>query len=373
MEGSHNRSGPSTTDEVVMQNDIPNSEEQSNDHVIEKSKDSDTESVASGSSNDSEMEPFEDYLPKIEILLDDIGLHGFSVQPLHHGYQYMNCVYALTSPKDEKERYVLRIPNCPVFEDATADYERCPAILNDAACLNYLADKLPVPRVKAYCATRENALSVPFTVQTMLLGQSLDHVYEDMSQAEKFAIIDQIVELQVKLEAVTFATAGTFIPAPGMPDMMCDFLTPATPSIKMFSQGHEEFVKEPQSLRDRSGPDVKALLVNHLNGWIKWEEANMKVHVSNPFQTFVSPLVADRKVCDMSRQQLLSRHTSYPLSRRNADHETTTGNNSKRQATANDCNAGRHGSSRLLQRRSIPYRLIPLGPGAAEHHGREKR
>ena len=299
MEGSQGFPGTSTTDEVVMQNDIPHSEERNNDHAVEGSKDSDNESIASGSSDDSEMEPFEDYLPKIELLLNDIGLEGFSVQPLHHGYQYVNCVYALTSPKDEKERYVLRIPNCPIFEDVTADHERCPSILNDAACLSYLADKLPVPRVKAYCATRENALKVPFTVQTMLPGQSLDNVYEDMSQSEKFAIIDQVVELQVKLEAVTFATAGTFSPAPDMPDMSCGFLTPATLSIDMFSQGHEEFVNEPQSLRDRSGPDLKALLLNHLTGWIKWEEANVKAHVSYPFLTF------------MSRQHLLQERNLY--------------------------------------------------------------
>lgn len=278
MEGSKGSEGPSAADEVVMQNGISQSEEQNNDHGIEESKDSDNESVASDSSDDSDMEPFEDYLPKIELLLNDIGLEGFSVQPLHHGYQFMNCVYALTSPKDEGERYVLRIPNCPIFEDPTADDGRCPAILNDAACLGYLADKLPIPRIKAYCATRENALKMPFTVQTMLPGQSLDKVYENMNQSEKFAIIDQIVELQAKLEAVTFATAGTFTPAPGMPDMMRDTTTLAAPSIKMFSQGHEGFVNEPQSLQDRSGADVKALLVNHLHGWIKWEENDLKTH-----------------------------------------------------------------------------------------------
>ena len=63
-----------------------------------------------------------------------------------------------------------------------------------------------------------------------------------------------------------------------MPEMTRDFPTLAAPSIKMFSQGHEEFVKEAQSLLDRSGHDVMALLVNQLNGWIMWEERDLKAH-----------------------------------------------------------------------------------------------
>ena len=110
--------------------------------------------------------------------------------------------------------------------------EDAPAILSDAACLGYLADKLPVSRIKAYCATRKNALKVPFIVQTMLAGQSLDNVYENMSQSKKFAIIDQIVELEETFEAVTFATAGNFTPAPDIPDMMRDFPNPASPRLR---------------------------------------------------------------------------------------------------------------------------------------------
>ena len=41
-------------------------EGRNNDHVIEGFEDSDNQSVASGRSDDSEMEPFEDCPPKIE-------------------------------------------------------------------------------------------------------------------------------------------------------------------------------------------------------------------------------------------------------------------------------------------------------------------
>lgn len=264
--------------------DRPKSDELEDVDKIAKSNDSEHESAASGSSNgshDSEMEPFEEYLPKIKKLLSEIGLIGFSVEPLHHGYNYMNCVYALRSVTDEKEKYVLRVPTCPLFKEENSDDGRCSAILNDAACLGYLAgvaDALPVPRVRAYCATKENALGTPYMVQTMLPGQSLDNVFDDMSQTEKLAVIDQFVGLLAQLEEVTFTTAGTFTFASGAPDTMHNFLIPAAPSIKIFDEGPEEFVKKPQSLQDRAGPDLKALLISHIKGFIELELSKVELN-----------------------------------------------------------------------------------------------
>ncbi|KAL8831620.1 MAG: hypothetical protein Q9191_000771 [Dirinaria sp. TL-2023a] len=238
---------------------------------------SDSKSVVSDSSDDSDMEPFTEYLPKIQKLLSEIGLEGFCVEPLQHGYSCQNCVYALKNLEDEKEQYVLRVPNCPDMEVVEAE-ERCTLILNDASLLEFLAGNLPVPRVKAYCATTNNALNAPFTVQTKLPGQSLDHVYGELNYSEKIEIVDQFVELLVKLEAVKFATAGTFTPSCPLPNTMHDFFATAAPSIKMFDGGEKEFVKNPKSVQDRTGPDVKALLVSHLNGFIALEQANVEVH-----------------------------------------------------------------------------------------------
>ena len=266
MEGSSSATIPSKVDECVADDDVLVADD-SRANEIGESNDSDNKSVTSAASDDSEMEPFSDYLPKIEQLLRDFGLDGFSVEPLHHGYSYQNCVYALTNQENDKEQYVLRVPNCPDMWQT----DTCQAIINDACLLEYLADRLPVPRVKAYCATRDNALKTPFTVQTRLPGQSLENVYEDLNYAEKLSIVDQVVELLASIETVRFATAGTFTASPELPKEMHNFFVTAAPTIRLFDEGDEEFIKDQRCLQDRAGPDIKALLISHINGFIEKE------------------------------------------------------------------------------------------------------
>ena len=249
-------------------------------HSDRDSQTSDYESNASGSSDDSEMEPFSEYLPKIEELLRDIGLCGFNVEPIQHSYTYQNCVYGVKSDKDENEHYILRVPNYPDFGAGRME-GKCESILNDISLSEYLADKLPVSRIKAYCATTKNALGMPFTVQTRLPGQSLNETYKDLSHAEKLAVIDQVVELLAKLETITFTNAGTFTASPNVPDAASDFSSVEAPAVSIFDakvpssrtsgEGEEGPVEDPRYLEDRAGPDVKALLVSHLNGFITAE------------------------------------------------------------------------------------------------------
>ncbi|KAL6715369.1 hypothetical protein ACLMJK_007635 [Lecanora helva] len=235
----------------------------------------DDDSSACGS-DDSEMESFAEYGPKIELLLEDIGLTGFSVEPLQHGYSYQNCVYALKSLSGD-EGYIMRVPNCPDLDETGS---RCQDILDNVSLLGFLADKLPVPQVKAYSASTKNALGAPFEIQTRLPGQSLDHVYSDMSFEEKALLVDQFVKLLVKLESVTFATAGTFAASSSLPDMANDFTNDTCPSINFFNEGDEEFVKDPRCAADRAGPNLRALLTSHLNGWIQQEMKGDEVHRS---------------------------------------------------------------------------------------------
>ena len=229
---------------------------------------SDSESIASVASDISEMEPFSEYLPKIERLLCDIGIVGFSVEALQHGYSFQNCVYAVNSSENDNEQYILRIPVCPDFQETDG---RCIAIENEVTLLGFLVDKLPVPRVKAYSATKENTLNTPFTVQTRLPGQSLNQIYADLDHKDKLGIIDQFVEVLAKLESITFATAGTLTTSSPLPAAMSDVPHIADPSVTLFNEGDAEFVKGPKVLKDRAGPDIKSFLVSHLNGWIQKE------------------------------------------------------------------------------------------------------
>ena len=243
----------------------------------------DDKSIHSDTSDDSEMEPFSDYLPKIEQLLSELGLTGFSAEPLQHGYTFQNCVYALKSPINDQQQYILRVPNCPDFE---GDDEIHEAILNDANLLGHLVDKLTVPRVKAYSATKDNVLGAPYTVQTRLSGQSLSDVYSELTHADKLAIVDQFVDLLAKLETVNFAMAGTFTASPTLPNVMSDFCTTAAPSVSIFDKGDEDFIESLQTLQDRAGPNLKALLISHLNGWIARE---LKDEVQ--YQSITMPLL----------------------------------------------------------------------------------
>ena len=233
-----------------------------NDNISEASDD---ESIAS---DDSEMDPFSVYLPKIEQLLRDIGLEGLTVESIQHGYDFENCVYALKHSDIEQEQYILRVP---VFLSSRKfDEDRYLPVLNSVALLNSLAETLTVPRVKAYSATKDNALGKPFMVQARLPGQSLDKVWPELAHADRLEIVDLFVELLAKHEVTTYATAGGFEAHLSIPSSMNDFATPAgaIPIIKPFDAGDEEFLENPQVLRDRAGADVKALLISHLNGFI---------------------------------------------------------------------------------------------------------
>ncbi|KAL9005548.1 MAG: hypothetical protein Q9188_001673 [Gyalolechia gomerana] len=215
-------------------------------------------------SEDTEMEPFEDYKSKIDELLRKIGFANFAVSDLQHGYEYQNCVYALTSWTDPLERYVLRVPGLPELDVEGI----CQEIENDVALLGYLSDKLPVPIIKAYSSSIDNVLEKPYTIQTRLPGISLDKVYDDFTCEEKLNIIDQFVQLLARVESIRFPTAGTFSATSSLPHKNTKT---AAPSISFFKEGDEEFMKDASVARDRAGADLKCLLHSHVNGWIQKE------------------------------------------------------------------------------------------------------
>ena len=47
---------------------------------------------------------------------------------------------------------------------------------NDIFVLEYLKDKLPVSRIKAYSITTDNILDTAYTVQTRIPGESLNNI-----------------------------------------------------------------------------------------------------------------------------------------------------------------------------------------------------
>ncbi|KAL9607874.1 MAG: hypothetical protein Q9204_009280, partial [Flavoplaca sp. TL-2023a] len=144
-------------------------------------------------------------------------------------------------------------------------------IINDAALLGYLSDKLPVPKVLAYSATEDNVLRAPYMLQTRLPGTRLDKVFEELDLEAKLAIIDQYVKLIAKIETINLATAGTFAASPLEPNSTNKFSPLADPVIEFFDRGEEDFVNKPTTKDDRAGTNLKTLLVSHLDGWIEKE------------------------------------------------------------------------------------------------------
>lgn len=79
-----------------------------------------------------------------------------------------------------------------------------------------------------------------------------------------------LVELLAEHEATTDATAGGSEAPSGILSSMNDSATPAIVSlvIKPFDKGDDEFLENPQVLRNRAGTDGKAFLIRHLDGFI---------------------------------------------------------------------------------------------------------
>lgn len=231
-------------------------------------KPSDVPDDRSIASEDPEMETFKDYKPKIEELLrQETEFAGYVVSELQHGSGYQNCVYGLTSPKNPQDQYVLRVPVLPELDDDGT----CEDVDNDVMLLRFLHGKLPVPEIKQWYPKQDNVLGKPYMIQTRIPGVSLNNIYDELSYEEKSAIVEQYVELLAKVESIKFSVAGTFSRSPDH----CQGGS-SDPPITIFNEGDEEFMRNPGVVHDRAGPDLKVLLVSHINGWIRKESRKAK-------------------------------------------------------------------------------------------------
>ncbi|KAL8789931.1 MAG: hypothetical protein Q9195_006592 [Heterodermia aff. obscurata] len=190
-----------------------------------------------------DLEPFSTYRLRIAQLLPTLNLRDFSITAIQHSPFYPNRVYALHSPS---ESYILRVPLQPSGV----------SVENDVALLRHLAHRLPglTPRVVAYDSTRANALGAPFSVQTRMRGTSLDNVWGQMGQEERMGIVEQVVEVLGKIEAVGFGVAGTFEEAGS---------AAAVPGIKPLATAGGGM-----QIGRQGGADLHAFLSCHLQAWV---------------------------------------------------------------------------------------------------------
>lgn len=234
------------------------------DHEVPEA--SDQMSVAS---NASEMEPFEDYKAKITKLLEDLKFPQCSIESLQHGYGFQNCVYALTSLTDAADQWIVRIPGGGTFDKEIN--ERCSEIEDGVCVLNHLRDKLPVAEITKFSATPDNSLESPYAIQTRLAGQSLNHVYGSLDGAERRRMIDQYIDLVVKMESIRLATAGSLVAPHPLPIDIENSSDIPAPSVQVFDGYDTDPIEDPQILADRAGSSIKALFKSLITKYIAAE------------------------------------------------------------------------------------------------------
>ncbi|KAL8788379.1 MAG: hypothetical protein Q9195_007337 [Heterodermia aff. obscurata] len=220
-------------------------------------------------SDESVMEPFEDYKAKIEKLLEDLNFPQCSIESIQHGYEFQNCVYALTSLTDPSERYIVRVPAGAPYD--LEENARCPEIDDSVCVMNFLRNRLPVAEIKNFSATPDNSLESPYAMQTRLEGQSLNHVYGALDCAEKRSMIDQYIDLIVKMESIRFTTAGSLVAPNSLPKNIESPSNIPAPSTQVFNGHSTNAIEDPSILADRTGFDIKRLFKSLITKYITSE------------------------------------------------------------------------------------------------------
>lgn len=218
------------------------------------------------------MASFRGSRPRIRRLLDCLNLEGFDsgsveIEPIQHGAEFTNCVYGLVPASSSTEQLILRV--VVKNSQGLAPDARNEGLESDIALLSFLKDKLPVPQIKAYDLTTDNALKAAYTIQTRIPGHSLNHLWEQMDQSEKCDIIDEFIVLLAKLESIEFPAAGYFDVKAPLPAKKDDFSGTIDVVVHHFVAVSDGSLQDPKVSEDRAGIDIEKLLKSLLDDWIK--------------------------------------------------------------------------------------------------------
>lgn len=85
-------------------------------------------------------------------------------------------------------------------------------IRDEALLYNLVEDAgIPAPRILAFDLTRDNALGLPFSIQTRLPGIGLIEALKTMSVQEQLWLADELAEIFARLETIQFDSAGRLL------------------------------------------------------------------------------------------------------------------------------------------------------------------
>ncbi|KAG9951733.1 hypothetical protein KCU85_g2713, partial [Aureobasidium melanogenum] len=177
----------------------------------------DTRSLSNGSSHSTtpnspstyeySHEPFDSFRHKVEALNDHIGVKFIDNITRLPGGDFNRTIAADLHSHDQAfavQKVILRIPR--YVHDKSLPHQD---ILDQCFILRAIANSgIHGPRVFAYDCTSNNALGMPFSLQTRLEGQALHLAYGDMTTPERLSTANELVRMLAVMENVKFQSPG---------------------------------------------------------------------------------------------------------------------------------------------------------------------
>lgn len=160
---------------------------------------------------------------------------------------------------------ILRIP----FDET--EFSESNEIAGQVAVLRFLHKYgLPVPQVWTYDMTADNAIGSRYVLQTRMPGAPLSDIYDDLSTEEKRQIVDQWVDLLVKIESIKFPMAGRLVAA--VPSKPCP--NSKLQGVEIVGFGTSQFEGDRNAVETKPATSLVDLLFSQFEAW--------KEHDQNP-------------------------------------------------------------------------------------------
>ena len=144
---------------------------------------------------------------------------------------------------------------------------------------------IQAPHVLAYDCTSDNAIGVPFSLQTRLEGQGLDVVYPELTLTERLGMASELIRIMVAIEKIEFQHSGRLFCSSSVPARKTvgdadDSTFSENPIVQGFGVG----IGLPESKTNtRTTSSLQELLSTQLDTWIQLE-------LSNPRRAFVADM-----------------------------------------------------------------------------------
>lgn len=262
--------------------------------AIDMSKTSDNESSPDKSSRSTtpnststyrySHEPFDTFCAKVRALAPDVGARSIDdiVRPPGGSF---NRVIAATlyhhDPAFTADKVVFRIPR--FAGDGDLPNQDIRTQFNLLETLDSL--DIQTPRALAYDCTSDNAIGMPFSLQTRLEGQGLDVVYLELTLAERLDVASELVRIMVAIEKIEFQHSGRlFCSASISARKIVGDADDSTSSENLVVQGFDVGIGLPDSKTNtRMTSSLQELLSTQLGVWIQLE-------LSHPRRAFVADM-----------------------------------------------------------------------------------